>query len=83
MVVYKSKNICSEWIRGSPVNTVYNYTKNGWFNGPTFETWFFKQFVPSTVDFFGQIVLIADNLGSGESPGITTLKIIKKRLNQK
>ena len=64
MVVYKSEIKYREWIRGGPVNTVYDCTKNGWFNGPTFETWFFKQFVPSIVDLSGQIVLIGDNLGS-------------------
>ena len=64
MVVYKSEIKYREWICGGPVNTVYDCTKNGCFNSPTFETWFFKQFVPSIVDLSGQIVLIGDNLGS-------------------
>ena len=29
----------------------------GSMHGPRFETWFFKQFVPSRVDLSGQIVL--------------------------
>ena len=38
ILVYKSKIICREWIHDGPVNNVYSCTKNGWFNGTTFET---------------------------------------------
>ena len=47
-VVYKSENIYREWVRGGQANTVYECTKNGWFDLRTFEVWFFKQFSPST-----------------------------------
>ena len=64
MAVYKSENIYREWVRGGPINTVYDCTKSGWFDSDTFETWFFKQFVPSTSNLTGPVVLIGDNLGS-------------------
>ena len=32
MVFYKSENIYREWVRGGPANTVYECTKNGWFD---------------------------------------------------
>ena len=64
MVVYKAENIYKEWCRGGPIDTVYSCTKSGWFDTKQFEMWFFKQFVPSTSNLVGPIVLIGDNLGS-------------------
>ena len=64
MVVYKAENIYKEWCRAGPIDTVYSCTKSGWFDIEQFEMWFFKQFVPSTSDLVGPIVLIGDNLGS-------------------
>ena len=31
-----------EWIKGGPINAVYDFTKSGWFDGDTFKLWFFK-----------------------------------------
>ena len=57
-------------MRGGPNNTVYSCAKSGSFDSATFETWFFKQFVPSTQGLEGPIALIGDNLGSHFSPSI-------------
>ena len=62
-VGYKSENIYCEYVSGGPYNTVYSCTKSGWFDSATFETWFFKQFLPSTQGLEGPIALIGDNLG--------------------
>ena len=48
MVVYKALHCYEGWTKGGPHNTVYDTTKSGWFDTKTFETWFFKQFLPST-----------------------------------
>ena len=64
MVVYKAENIYKEWRCAGPIDTVYSCTKSSWFDTEQFEMWFFKQFVPSTSDLVGPIVLIGDNLGS-------------------
>ena len=42
MVVYKSKSIYKEWVRGGPVNIVYNCTKIGSFDSHTLEVWIFS-----------------------------------------
>ena len=70
LVVYKSESIYKEWFRGGPLNTVYDCTKNGWFDSCTFEVWFFKQFLPSIEHLKGPIVLIGDNLGSHFSTSV-------------
>ena len=64
MVVYKSESIYKEWVRGGPVNTVYDCTKNGWYDSCTFEVWFFKQFLLLIEHLKGPTVLTGDNLGS-------------------
>ena len=55
---------------GDPNNTVHSCTKSGWFDSPTFETWFFKEFVPSTQGLEGPTALIGVNLGSHFSPSV-------------
>ena len=70
MAVYKSESIYKEWVRGGPVNTVYDCTKNGSFDSRTFEVWFFKQFLPSIEHLKGPIVLTGDNLGSHFSTSV-------------
>ena len=64
MVVYKAENIYKEWCHAGPIDTVYSCTKRRWFDTEQFKMWFFKQFVLSTSDLVGPIVLIGDNLGS-------------------
>ena len=44
MVVYKLESIDKKLVMGGPVNSVYDCTKNGWFDWRTFEVWLFKQF---------------------------------------
>ena len=70
MVVYKSESVYKEWVRGGPVKTVYDCTKNGWFDSSTFEVWFFKQFLALIQHLKGPIVLIGDNLGSHFSTSV-------------
>ena len=70
MVVYKSESIYKEWVRDGPVNTVYDCTKNGWFDTRPFEVWFFKQFLHLIERLKGPIVLIGDNLGSHFSTSV-------------
>ena len=48
VVVYKSEHCSENWTAGGCNNTVHDYcTVNGWFDSLRFETWFFKQFIPS------------------------------------
>ena len=63
MVVYKSKFLYDAWINGGPVNSVYDSTKSGWFDGRTFKKWFFNIFVKN-LEGEGPFALIGDNLGS-------------------
>ena len=71
MVVYKSEHCYENWTIGGCNNTVYDCTTNGWFDSRTFQTWFFKQFIPSIRKHQGkQVVLIGDNLGSHFSPKV-------------
>ena len=70
MVVYTSENIYREWVRGGPANTVYECTKNDWFDLRIFEVWFFMQFLPFIENRSGRVVLIGDNPGSHFSPSV-------------
>ena len=64
MVVYKLESTDRKLVMGEPVNSVYDCTKNGWFDWRTFEVRLFKQFLPSIEHFKAPVVLIGDNLGS-------------------
>ena len=64
MVVYKSENVYENWIKNDPVGSIYDATKNGWFDMRTFDLWFSKQFLPVASHIPGQKVLIGNNLGS-------------------
>ena len=70
MVVYISPKIFIMNGCGGPNNTIYSCTKSGWFDSATFETLFFKQFVPSAQGLEGPTALIGDNLGSHFSPSV-------------
>ena len=61
MVVYKSKFLYDAWINGGPVNSVYDSTKSGWFDGRTFKKWFFDIFVKNLE---GEGPFALNNLGS-------------------
>ena len=69
MVVYKAQNLYRGWT-GGPVDTVYDVTKNEWFDGRTFERWFFQPFLPIATSYPGVKGLISDNLGSHFSPAV-------------
>ena len=72
MVVYKSEHCYENWTIGGYNNMVYDCTTNRWFDSRTFQTWFFKQFIPSIRKHQGkQVVLIGDNLGSHFSPKLS------------
>ena len=64
IVVYKSENVYENWVKNSPVGSIYDATKSGWFDMRTFDLWFFKQFLPVALRMLGKKVLIDDNSGS-------------------
>ena len=71
MAVYNSEHCYENWTTGGYNSTVYGCATNGWFDSRTFQTWFFKQFIPSIRKHQGkQVVLIGDNLGSHFSPKV-------------
>lgn len=63
-VVYKSVHLYPTWVEGGPIGTVYNRTKSGWFDGPTFDDWFDRILLPHFKTLRGKKVLIGDNLAS-------------------
>lgn len=71
-VVYRSKHLYDSWTEGGPPNTRYNRTDSGWFNGSTFEDWFFKIVLPYTKRQTGKVVIIGDNLASHISVSVVT-----------
>ena len=50
MVVYRAKNLYTNWTVGGPAGAVCDVTKSGWFDSRTFETWFVQLFLPSVSD---------------------------------
>lgn len=63
-VVYKAVHLYPTWIEGGPQGTMFNRTKSGWFDAPTFEDWFDKILIPYFRNLPGKKVLIGDNLSS-------------------
>ena len=64
MVVYRAKNLYTNWTVGGPAGAVYDVTKSGWFDSRTFETWFVQLFLPSVSHLHGKKLLLGDNLPS-------------------
>ena len=64
MVVYKSKNVYTNWTNGGPDGTIYDCTSSEWFDFCTFENWFFKIYLPRAKEKVGPKILIGDNLSS-------------------
>ena len=64
MVVYKSKNVYTNWTNGGPDGTIYDCTSSGWFDFRTFENWIFKIYLPRAKKKVGAKILISDNLSS-------------------
>ena len=67
MIVYKSKNVYSNWTNGGPNGTIYDCTSSGWFDLRTFGNWFFKFFkiyLPTVKEKVGPKILIGDTLSS-------------------
>lgn len=63
-VVYKAERLYDRWLSGGPPKTVYNRTKSGWFDAPTFQDWFTKVVLPWAKKTEGPKVIIGDNLSS-------------------
>ncbi|KAJ8932166.1 hypothetical protein NQ314_014878 [Rhamnusium bicolor] len=61
-VVYKSDRIYDQWVIGGPPGTIYNRTKSGWFDGPTFQDWFSKVIIPWARSSPEPKIIIGDNL---------------------
>ena len=71
-VVYKAEHMWSTWLLNGPPKARYNRTKSGWFDGKTFEDWFFKVAMPYFRNKEGPKALIGDNLQSHLSKDIVT-----------
>ena len=55
----KSQHFYENWMAIGNNNMVHDCTANGWFKLHTFETWFFKQFIPNIRKHQGiQVILI-------------------------
>nr|CAI5862835.1 unnamed protein product [Callosobruchus analis] len=63
-VNYKAEKMWDTWTEGGPPNTRYNRSKSGWFDGSSFEDWFFSIVLPVLKKKDGKKVLIGDNLSS-------------------
>lgn len=63
-VVYKADHLWNTWINNGPEGARYNRTATGWFDGPTFQDWFFKIAIPYFRRLEGPKVIIGDNLAS-------------------
>ena len=42
MVVYKAANVYKQWASNGVAGAFYAATESGWFDGKTFEKWFFE-----------------------------------------
>lgn len=71
-VVYRSKHMYDSWTEGGPPNARYNRTESGWFDGATFEDWFFKVVLPYAKSQDGKKVMIGDNLSSHVSLAVVS-----------
>ena len=58
------------WTEAGPRGAVYDISKSGWFDGRTFNRWFFEIFLPHAQELQGRKVIISDNLGSHFSPDV-------------
>ncbi|KAJ8926240.1 hypothetical protein NQ314_021404 [Rhamnusium bicolor] len=61
-VVYKSDRIYDQGVIGGPPGTIYNRTKSGWFDEPTFQDWFNKVIIPWARSSPEPKIIIGDNL---------------------
>ena len=68
MVVYKAQNLYTWWTQGGPAGSLYSVSKNGWFDGETFQQWFFNIFLSEAQKTEGNNIVIGDNLGSHFPP---------------
>lgn len=67
-VVYKAMNQWNSWVAGGPTGARFNCTKHGWFDGATFEDWYFSIALPYLRRKKGPKLLIGDNLASHLNP---------------
>ena len=63
-VVYKAGKVWSTWTENGPPGTKYDVSKSGWFDGTTFENWFFRILLPHAKRKVEWKVVICDNLSS-------------------
>lgn len=61
---YKSKSLLPAWTDNGPPGTRYSCTESGWFDGDSFEDWFFTTSLPVLKRLDGVKALIGDNLSS-------------------
>ena len=62
MVVYKSKNVYTNWTNGGLDGTIYDCTSSEWFDFCIFENWFFEIYLPRAKEKVGPKILIGNNL---------------------
>ena len=74
-VVYKAANLYEGWTTGAPQGCLFNVTKSGWFDKPTFEDWFRKLFIPAVAHLPGTKVAIGDNLAAHFSVEVVQLAV--------
>lgn len=63
-VNYRAEHLWDTWTIGGPPNTRYNRSKSGWFDGNSFEDWFFTTLLPALRRKEGKKIIIGDNLSS-------------------
>lgn len=63
-VNYQAEKMWDTWTEGGPVNARYIRSKFGWFEGCSFENWFFSLVLPTLKKTYGKNVFIGDNLSS-------------------
>ncbi|XP_030750907.1 uncharacterized protein LOC115878524 [Sitophilus oryzae] len=63
-VVYKAERLYDQWTIGGPKKARYNRSKSGWFDGFTFQDWFYTMVLPWSKSKKGSKAIIGDNLSS-------------------
>ena len=61
-IVYKGKNLWSNWTVGGPAGALYNTSQSGWMEQHHFLEWFKKMFLPAVTSLLetGPVVLFVD-----------------------
>ena len=74
MVVYKAKNVYTEWTTGGPVGAVFDASPSRWFDSRTFTRWF-RRFLKNTSAQAANSprLIIGDNLASHFEPTVLAI----------